>query len=319
MRRMVAIAAALVLGAVAAALAPPSPGLSPGRGTNATSAPSNPSSGVLGADAAALVPPLPPLGRDRNATTLPAPPSNPSSGDCGPRADFVDGPDGAAVADGLLFRRRLPEFVEDARTAVAALDFRANEWCVYFGTCDDGDAPRTRTSKTYLPCPSQRRLLAPRWLAGAAQSMLPGDLGASDGNALCRLAREVTAAIADVVLPSLGEARRSCVVQELFANVQDRGAWTNPHVHDDDFYGAIFYVDAPEGTRFCYDDSLGTPARERWETYDPALVGPLAETRHHVEPQTGDLILAPVGWLRHWVPPVDADGRTAVVFNVVCL
>ena len=88
---------------------------------------------------------------------------------------------------------------------------------------------------------------------------------------------------------------------------------------DDDFYGAIFYVDAPEGTRFCYDDSLGTPARERWETYDPALVGPLAETRHHVEPQTGDLILAPVGWLRHWVPPVDADGRTAVVFNVVCL
>ena len=55
------------------------------------------------------------------------------------------------------------------------------------------------------------------------------------------------------------------------------------------------------------------------QTEPHALVGPLAETRHHVEPQTGDLILAPVGWLRHWVPPVDADGRTAVVFNVVCL
>ncbi|KAH8050163.1 hypothetical protein JL722_11543 [Aureococcus anophagefferens] len=224
------------------------------------------------------------------------------------RADFVDGPDGAAVADGLLFRRRLPEFVEDARTAVAALDFRANEWCVYFGTCDDGDA-RTRTSKR--TCPARRSGASSRRAGSRARPRACCPATSARATATRLPPREVTAAIADVVLPSLGEARRSCVVQELFANVQDRGAWTNPHVHDDDFCGAIFYVDAPEGTRFCYDDSLGTPTRERWETYDPALVGPLAETRHHVEPQTGDLILAPVGWLRHWVPPWTraADGR----------
>ena len=45
-----------------------------------------------------------------------------------------------------------------------------------------------------------------------------------------------------------------------------------------------------------------------------------AEASKHVDAAVGDLLLAPVGWLRHWVPPIDGDStRTAIIFNMVCL
>lgn len=135
---------------------------------------------------------------------------------------------------------------------------------------------------------------------------------------------------------------------------QKPGAYTAPHFHGDDALGAIFYVDAPPGrhtctvrtyartpvhicvypqhwlthvscilgsTRFCYDDATGTPQRARWEQLDPLMVRSLhSQGRGHVEPEAGDLVVMPAGWLRHWVPPIRGDAvRTVVVLNMVCL
>ena len=98
--------------------------------------------------------------------------------------------------------------------------------------------------------------------------------------------------------------------------------YTNPHVHADDAVGAIFYAATPaEGATLCYDGGQGTAARARWAALDPAMVRAIPG-RRHVSARPGDLLLAPLGWLRHWVPPLDAAGaaaRTVVVLNAACL
>ena len=86
--------------------------------------------------------------------------------------------------------------------------------------------------------------------------------------------------------------------------------------------GAIYYVDASsESTRFCYDDARGSPQRARWDELDPAMVRSLPHERGFVEPERGDLVVIPAGWLRHWVPPIAESGsvRTVVVLNMVCM
>jgi hypothetical protein len=73
---------------------------------------------------------------------------------------------------------------------------------------------------------------------------LPAEIGGEAG-AFCTLAQLGAAAVAEQILPRHGVLGRRCMVHELFVNVQKSGAWTNPHVHTEDFYGGIFYVDAP--------------------------------------------------------------------------
>ena len=77
----------------------------------------------------------------------------------------------------------------------------------------------------------------------------------------------------------------------------------------------------PKSTRFCYDDATGTPQRARWEEFDPAMVRSFEPpgAKRFVEPERGDLVVVPAGWLRHWVPPIDGGVRTVVVLNMVCL
>ena len=151
-----------------------------------------------------------------------APTSDPPPSDCGAEAEFVaSGWDDVAVADGVVFRARRPDLIPAALAAVRALDaadaFRNATYCAYFGCRGE-----SRSTDAYLPCPSSRRLLAPKWLAGAASE--PPPLAGGDGNALCRLARVVAAAAATRVLPELaGRVGAKCVVQESFANVQTRG------------------------------------------------------------------------------------------------
>ena len=68
--------------------------------------------------------------------------------------------------------------------------------------------------------PSDRRLLAPLWLRGAAGDKAltsPDD----ESSAFCGLAREATRLAETVVLPTLtGRTGGKCVVQETFVNVQ---------------------------------------------------------------------------------------------------
>ena len=52
----------------------------------------------------------------------------------------------------------------------------------------------------------------------------------------------------------LGLAGHRCAVWETFLNEQHGGVRTNYHVHNDDSFGAVFYVDAPPNT------SLACPA-----------------------------------------------------------
>ena len=162
------------------------------------------------------------------------PPSDPSPSDCGSRAKFVDVGDDVSAADDIIFRMRAPSFVDEARDAIDVLDtagaFDTNSSCVYFGTCGD-TRPPSRTSLTYLPCEEHKRMLAPQWLAGAAERLFPETLR-TDANVLCRMAKVITAALEEQILAiiSKGAVRRAtCVVQELFVNVQEAGAWTNPH------------------------------------------------------------------------------------------
>ena len=83
--------------------------------------------------------------------------------------------------------------------------------------------------------------------------------------------------------------------------------------------------DATVHTTFCFDDARNTAAKLRWRKYAPNLTrdiewgGPHQAGFASVRP--GDVLLAPVGWLRHWVPPILEPNvtRTAVVFNMVCI
>lgn len=256
-----------------------------------------------------------------------APEHDPPPSDCAARSEFSPLGGSLDVADEVIFRARLPDLLEETRAGVTLLGrhggFENNTYCMYFGSCDDEGVPRTQTSETYLPCPSNRRMHASKWLLGAATRSLPGALGSQgDNNVFCRLSKIVARYAEREIIPHLsGVTDAKCVVQELFSNLQTSGAYTNPHVHADDVLGAIFYVDAPPGTRLCYDDGRGTPERARWDEYDPGMVRDVG--RGHVAASRGDLIVAPLGWLRHWVPPVRVDGavpvRTAVVLNMACL
>lgn len=262
------------------------------------------------------------------------PPRSLPTAACGARADFVplarvDDAHELDVAEGVLFRLRLPELVPRARDAIDALAraraFDCNAYCAYFGSCESAAMKRlSKTSDTFWPCPSDRARMAPHWLRGAAADGPPGDelRAQGDGSALCALARAATAAAERAVLPALDPDRERprCVVQEAFANVQKPGAFTDAHVHADDALGAIFYIDAPapRRARMCYDGARGSEPRARWEAHDPAMVRdvPLG----HVEMDEGDLLIAPVGWLRHWVPPIEGDSaRTTLILNMVCL
>ena len=261
------------------------------------------------------------------------PPRSPPTAACGSRADFVTFArvDARAVdvAAGVLFRLRFPELVSRARAAIDGLAraraFDCNSYCAYFGSCESTTLKRlSKTSNTFWPCPSDRARMAPHWLRGAAADGPPGDelRAQGDGSALCALARAATAAAERAVLPALDPRRERprCVVQEAFANVQKPGAFTDPHVHADDALGAIFYVDAPapKPARMCFDGAHDSAQRARWAEHDPAMVRDVA--LGHVDMEEGDLIIAPVGWLRHWVPPIEGDAaRTTLILNMVCL
>lgn len=234
--------------------------------------------------------------------------------------------------DDVVFRHNRRDFVEPMRTAVSTLaaegHFAANSHCLVFGSCSFNPMRRLSLHSTnFRPCKKQLSLVlaASGAFNGIAHATLPASVGSGDDHVFCHLAEHVRKLMQQSVLPHIGVPRSRCVVQEMFINVQKTGAFTNPHVHPDDFFGGIFYIDAPRGTRLCYDNSTGMKGKglpkERWAEHAPQMTRSVRGGAGYTEPAEGDIVLAPVGWLRHWVPPITEPGvtRTAAVFNMICL
>merc|ERR1712226_640471 len=98
----------------------------------------------------------------------------------------------------------------------------------------------------YFVCNKFRAALASKMLHGAVKRGLPGQLHhQGDRNIFCQLADYVRSGMERQILPALTSWSRSCVVQELFVNRQKAGARTNQHLHPDDFWGGIFYLETP--------------------------------------------------------------------------
>ena len=263
------------------------------------------------------------------------PHADPPPSECGEQSTYrpVSSPDKVLVSDDdVVFRHNRGDLVEPMRTAVSKLaaegSFAANSHCVVFGSCSFNPMRRLSLHSTnFRPCQEQLSLVlaASGAFNGIAGATLPASVGKNDDHVFCHLASHVRKLMQRSVLPHLGVPRSRCVVQEMFINVQKTGAFTNPHVHPDDFFGGIFYIDAPRGTRLCYDNSTGMKSKglpkERWAAHAPQMARSVRGGAGYTEPAEGDIVLAPVSWLRHWVPPITEPGvtRTAAVFNMICL
>merc|ERR1712226_1518209 len=95
-------------------------------------------------------------------------------------------------------------------------------------------------SEVFFPCHERTFSLAPIQLAGAGERVLPGILGQQgDKNVFCELSDYASRGMERQILPMYGMTGKRCIVKELFINRQRTGAFTEPHVHIDDFYGAI--------------------------------------------------------------------------------
>merc|ERR1712113_610940 len=116
-----------------------------------------------------------------------------------------------------------------------------------------------------------------------------------------------------------GLPRHECIVQEFFVNRQRSGSWTNPHTHRDDFFGGIYYLDADSDTLLCYDNNQPSRAKRSWQTHAANFVadlGPAQYSGGFAKVESGDILLAPVNWLEHWVPAIEKPNttRTSIVF-----
>jgi len=235
-----------------------------------------------------------------------------------------------AVGSKTIFRLPRPDLLERVAEAVEEIDrnggFESNSYCSVFDSCEAKDPMQSRHSQTYLVCDGYRRVLASNILQGVARTQLPGFLKEKqDANVLCEMAKYVSEQATKLIFPSIGWNDQKCVVQEFFVNQQRSGSLTNRHIHPDDSYGGIFYLDVPEGTKFCFsNESWG---KGSWLEYAPELTedlfpdAPDKDYPGYVEPRAGDILLAPVGWLKHWVPKMTippGQKRTSVVFNMIC-
>lgn len=231
-----------------------------------------------------------------------------------------------------FFRASRSDYIDPMRNAVEEIDrhggMDANSYCEAFDSCKDRNKQKSRHSMAYMVCEDYRMVHSSNILVGVAHAKLPGYLGdQGDANIFCKMARFITNVAENTILPSVGLENKKCIVQEFFINQQRTGAQTIVHQHEDDFYGGVFYLDVPERTRLCFEDSEGSKCKQRWYKHGPQFVerlfpdGP-GNYPGHVEPRSGDIVLFPVAWAKHWVPKMDFrpdEKRTSVVFNMICL
>lgn len=275
-----------------------------------------------------------------------APFKSPPPHECGRKAEFIsargsptDTFQNMEIADGFLLKLKRPDLICRMREAVAELDraksFQKNMFCSVFNSCKDRDQKLvSEHSQVYFVCPSQlnyarkfvKKHATPLCKSGGlTKNMLPGNLRKQgDDNILCQLAKYIIQGMVNQVLPMFNMGVQECIVQEFFVNRQRTGAYTNPHNHPDDMFGGIFYLDAPEGTKFCYDNECNAREKKQWSRFASQFtksIGPDCFSGGYAEAQPGDILLAPVNWLRHWVPTIDVENQTrvSIVFNMICL
>lgn len=123
--------------------------------------------------------------------------------------------------------------------------------------------------------------------------------------------RSIKRMIRTEMMPFLGVAEEAVIVDfhNSWANINDKGAWNKPHLHNGCFYSGVMYIDADgsEGDFSAIDT-------------DFKIIGNFPSTRRIVEswrvtPSTGDVYLFPSG-LMHMVEPNYTDKeRYSISFN----
>jgi hypothetical protein len=236
------------------------------------------------------------------------------------------------IGSKTFYRAHRPDLISNMSKAVAEIDkhggMDTNSYCKTFDSCGKKKKTRqNRHSSAFLVCSDFQMVLAADFLKGSAQESLPGYLkDEGDDNVLCQLAGFISKTVEQTIFPFVGWENKKCIVQEFFINQQMTGSKTIRHVHNDDTYGGLFYLDVPKDTRLCFDDNENTKQKKKWWKHAPELTerlfpdGP-GNYPGYVEPRAGDIVLLPVGWAQHWVPHMQFAGdekRTSVVFNMAC-
>merc|ERR1712187_641920 len=185
---------------------------------------------------------------------------------------------------------RRPDLLCGIRQAVEELDregsFSKNKFCGVFNSCRNADQKLiSEHSDVYFVCPSllskslkyTREGASLLFSAGGATAQgLPGVLGKQgDDNVFCSLANFITHGMEKQVLPMFNMTRHLCIVQECFINRQRSGAYTNPHLHPDDFFGGVFYLDADADTRLCYNNNERGKNKQIWRLHAPGFTASL--------------------------------------------
>ena len=238
------------------------------------------------------------------------------------------------VGSKTFYRVHRPDWIEPMHQAVAEIDkhggMDGNSFCEVFSSCKATNLLQSRHSTPYSVCSEYDMVHASNILVGSTKVKLPGYLAEQgDSNQFCQMARFISQTVETTIFPFVGWENKKCIVQEFFINQQLSGSKTNMHNHNDDYYGGVFYLDVPQGTRLCFHDSERDSRKQRWYKWAPEFTEklyPFEDAPHnypgYVEPRAGDVIFFPVAWAQHWVPKMDfADNekRTSVVFNMICM
>jgi len=138
------------------------------------------------------------------------------------------------------------------------------------------------------------------------------DDGVESNPGLSKLMRRIEQTFMDEVLPFHGVDTTKCTIHigNSWANINDKGSWNTPHLHNGCWYSGVFYVkaDGDEGQIVMIDK-------------DPKVVSDFpnsqrAKEHFQYEPREGNLILFPSA-LMHMVAPNTTDKeRYSISFNM---
>jgi uncharacterized protein (TIGR02466 family) len=107
------------------------------------------------------------------------------------------------------------------------------------------------------------------------------------------------------------------IIDNIWININAKGGFNRPHLHNDDLFSGVFYLKTPEK---CGDIVFSHPALQQQYHYrsDHPIVEQWTETNSGImfqHAQVGKLILFP-SWLVHYVEPnLSDDDRISIAFN----
>lgn len=123
--------------------------------------------------------------------------------------------------------------------------------------------------------------------------------------------RSIKRMIRTEMMPFLGIAEENVIVDfhNSWANINDKGAWNKPHLHNGCFYSGVMYIDA-DGTEGDFS-AIDTNHK---------VVGTFPNTPRIIEswkvsPKTGDVYLFPSGLMHMVEPNYTNKERYSISFN----